>query len=61
MVYMVAVCGSYLFAYVKTSNMQLSQNNVTTSHLIRHLLKQERSDLLSAMLIYFHFLLYLTS
>ena len=34
MAYMVVVCGSYLFARDKTSNMQLSQNNVTTSHLI---------------------------
>ena len=29
MAYMVAVCGSYLFACGKTSNMQLSQNNLS--------------------------------
>ena len=33
--YVFVVCGSYLFARDKTSNMLLSQNNVTTSHLIR--------------------------
>ena len=60
MVNMVAICGSYLFACGKTSNMQLSQNNVTTSHSIRRVLKHDRSDLLSVMLIYFLFLLYLS-
>ena len=29
MAYMVAVCGSYLFVCGKTSNMQLSQNNLS--------------------------------
>ena len=29
MAYMVAVCGSYLFACGKISNMQLSQNNLS--------------------------------
>ena len=29
MAYMVVVCGSYLFVRGKTSNMQLSQNNLS--------------------------------
>ena len=35
MAYMVAICGSYLFACGKTSNTQLSQKqSVSTSNLI---------------------------
>ena len=49
--YMVAVCGSYLFACGKTSNMQLSQNKLPL---------QDFSDLLSVTLLNFLLLLYLT-
>ena len=34
MAYMVAVCGSYLFACSMTSNMQLTQNNLSLQAIL---------------------------